>query len=181
MHERRYGREIERLRDPERMARLEVDRVVQLTLAGMERPATMLDVGTGSGLFAQKFTARGILVTGVDVNPQMIPEASAHVPSGEFHEGPAENLPFPDAAFDLVFMGLVLHETDDPLAAVREAYRVGTGRLAILEWPEESQEFGPPPEHRLAESKIISLANESGFSAVKPRRLQNLTLYLADR
>jgi ubiquinone/menaquinone biosynthesis C-methylase UbiE len=181
MHERRYAREIERLRDPERMARLEVDRVVQLTLAGVQQPSTMLDVGTGSGLFAQKFTARGILVTGVDVNPHMIPEASAHVPSGEFHEGLAEKLPFPDASFDLVFMGLLLHEADDPLAALREAYRVGKSRLAILEWPAEAQDFGPPLEHRLAESKIRSLAGSAGFVQVSSQRLQNLILYLADR
>jgi ubiquinone/menaquinone biosynthesis C-methylase UbiE len=181
MHERRFSGHIGRLRDPERMARLEVDRVVELTLAGVERPTTMLDVGTGSGLFAQKFSARGVLVTGVDVNPQMLPEASAHVPSGEFHEGLAERLPFPDASFDLVFMGLLLHEADDPLAALREACRVGRGRLAILEWPDELQDFGPPPEHRLAKSRIVTLAKEAGFTNVQSQRLQNLILYLADR
>jgi len=33
-------------------------------------------------------------------------------------------MPFPDGAFDLVFMGLLLHEADDNLAALREAQRV---------------------------------------------------------
>ena len=181
MHKKRFSREISRLREPERVARLEVDRVVQLALAGVSRPGSMLDIGTGSGLFAEKFASLGIRVTGVDVNPKMLPAASEHVPAGKFHEGVAERLPFPDASFDLVFMGLLLHETDDPLAALREAHRVGTGRLAILEWPEEAQDFGPPPEHRLPKQTIISLAEKAGFEKVESRRLQNLVLYLADR
>jgi SAM-dependent methyltransferase len=181
MHEKRFSREIGRLREPERITRLEVDRVVELALAGRERPATMLDIGTGSGLFAEKFAALGIRVTGVDVNPEMLPAASAHVPAGEFHEGLAEKLPFPDASFDLVFMGLLLHETDDPRSALCEAYRVGMGRLAILEWPDEEQDFGPPPGHRLAHGTIVSLAEKAGFKKVKSHRLQNLVLYLADR
>jgi len=181
MHEKRFSREISRLREPERVARLEVDRVVELALAGMDRPGAMLDIGTGSGLFAEKFSALGIRVTGVDVNPEMLPAASQHVPTGEFHEAVAEKLPFPDASFDLVFMGLLLHETDDPASALREAHRVGTGRLAILEWPAEAQDFGPPPEHRLLEGDIVSLAEQAGFKRVVPHRLRNLVLYLADR
>jgi ubiquinone/menaquinone biosynthesis C-methylase UbiE len=181
MHEKRFDREISRLREPERLARLEVDRVVQLALAGINSPGTMLDIGTGSGLFAEKFASLGIRVTGVDVNPKMLPAASMHVPTGDFREGVAEKLPFPDGSFDLVFMGLLLHETDDPSSALREAHRVGMGRLAILEWPEEPQDFGPPPEHRLAEGTIFSLAKQAGFKTVKSQRLQNLVLYLADR
>jgi ubiquinone/menaquinone biosynthesis C-methylase UbiE len=179
MHEKRFDREISRLREPERLARLEVDRVVELVLAGMNRPSAMLDIGTGSGLFAEKFAALGIRVTGVDVNPKMLAAASEHVPTGKFHEGVAEKLPFPDAAFDLVFMGLLLHETDDPLSALREAHRVGTDRLAILEWPAEAQDFGPPPEHRLSERTIVSLSKQAGFKKVVSQPLQNLVLYLA--
>ena len=181
MHEKRFSREISRLREPERIARLEVDRVVQLALTAVRRPRTVLDIGTGSGLFAEKFSALGIRVTGVDVNPKMLPAASEHVPAGEFHEGAAEKLPFPDASFDLVFMGLLLHETDDPSSALSEAHRVGTGRLAILEWPEETQDFGPPPEHRLPQRTIVSLAQQAGYAKVESHPLQNLVLYLADR
>jgi ubiquinone/menaquinone biosynthesis C-methylase UbiE len=181
MHKRRFHREIERLRDPERIARLEVDRVCELTLQGVERPSTVLDIGTGSGLFAERFAERGIQVTGVDVNSQMLPVAIAHVPSGNFQEGAAEQLPFPDASFDLVFMGLLLHETDDPSLALREAYRVGRGRLAILEWPDEEQDFGPPLADRLSDKAIVSMARRAGFMKVEPFRLQNLVLFLADR
>lgn len=179
MHERRFNREIERLRDPERIARLELERVANLALEGLTNVQTVLDVGTGSGLFAEQFAARGLQVTGLDANPEMLTAARQFVPSGTFHEGVAEKLPFPDGSFDLVFMGLLLHETDDILAALSEARRAARQRLAILEWPDEEQSFGPPREHRLSSEKIALLARQAGFKELQWERLDALVLYRA--
>ena len=180
-HERRFNREIERLRDPERIARLEVDRVTQLALENLKEAKDVLDVGTGSGLFAEHFAAKGLKITGLDVNPEMLPAAQQYVPTGTFQEGVAEKLPFPKGSFDLVFMGLLLHETDDLQAAVSEAYRVTRHRLAILEWPDEELTFGPPRHHRLAVEKIEASAKQAGFTEVKQIRLEHLVLYLLDK
>jgi ubiquinone/menaquinone biosynthesis C-methylase UbiE len=180
MHERRFNREIERLRDPDRVARLEVQRVVDLSLEKMAGVRTVLDVGAGSGLFAENFSAHGPAVTGVDARPEMLPAARQYVPAGTFQEGVAETLPFEDGSFDLVFMGLLLHETDDARAALSEAHRVASKRVAILEWPDEEQSFGPPREHRLSYEKITSLARQAGFKEVQCIRLKNLTLYRID-
>lgn len=177
MHERRFNREIERLRNPQRIARLEVQRVVDLSLEKMAGVRTVLDVGTGSGLFAENFSAHGLAVTGVDANPEMLPAARRYVPSGTFREGVAEKLPFEDGAFDLVFMGLLLHETDDAQTALDEAHRVASKRVAILEWPDEEQSFGPPREHRLSYDKITSLVQQAGFKEVQYIRLEHLALY----
>jgi len=178
MHERRFNREIERLRDPDRIARLEVKRVVDLALEGLKQVQSVLDVGTGSGLFAEQFAAQGLQVTGLDANPEMLPVAQQYIPSGIFREGEAERLPFPDRSFDLVFMGLLLHETDDTLTALSEAHRVALQRLAILEWPDEQQSFGPPRQHRLSYEKIAAFAKQAGFREVKQVRLEMLMLYL---
>jgi ubiquinone/menaquinone biosynthesis C-methylase UbiE len=180
MYERRFNREIELLRDPERVDRLEVDQVVLRALDGLDRVMAVLDVGTGSGLFAEQFAKKGFEVTGLDVNPEMLTAAKQHVPKGTFQEGIAEKLPFPDQSFDLVFMGLLLHETDDTLAALGEAHRVATQRLVVLEWPDEEQTFGPPREHRLSLDTIASLAKQAGFKSVIPIRLKNLILYQID-
>jgi ubiquinone/menaquinone biosynthesis C-methylase UbiE len=181
MHERRFNREIERLRDPDRIARLEVEQVVNLALESLGGVQIVLDIGTGSGLFAEQFALKGLLVTGLDANPEMLPAAQQYVPAGIFREGVAERLPFLDGSFDLVFMGLLLHETDDILAALREAHRVAAMRLAILEWPDEDQSFGPPREHRLSYEKITSLARQVGFKGIAVIRLEHLVLYLLDR
>ena len=63
-------------------------------------------------------------MTGLDVNPEMLPVARKFFPAADFREGVAEALPFGDGSFDLVFMGLLLHETDDISAALAEAHRV---------------------------------------------------------
>jgi len=177
MHERRFHRAIERLRDPERVEMLERPRVVELALSGLVDPASVLDIGTGSGLFAEEFAARGLQVAGLDANPEMLPAAQTFVPTGIFKEGIAEKLPFADGEVDLVFMGLLLHETDDPAAAVREAYRVARQRLAVLEWPYEIEDVGPGMEERLTEEKIQNWAKSAGFSVGETVRLNKLILY----
>ena len=178
MHEKRFNREIERLRDPDRRARIEVERVAYLVIEGINKPQTVLDIGTGSGLFAEQFASCGLTVTGLDVNPEMLIAARHFVPSGTFHSGIAEKLPYSDNIFDIVFMGLLLHETDDLLSSLSEARRVVKKRVAILEWPFEEQSFGPPLEHRLAYEEIEQIAKQAGFVFVNQIRLENFVHYL---
>jgi SAM-dependent methyltransferase len=176
LHERRFDGNIERLRSPERTARLEVDRTVALSMEGLEAH-NLLDVGTGSGLFAEAFQMQGLAVTGVDVNPQMVDAASRLVPGGEFKIAPAENLPFQPQTFDLVFMGVVFHETDDALEALREARRVARQRVVILEWPYQEEEFGPPLAHRLKPEEVAAMAYKAGFEKVETLYLDHMVLY----
>ncbi len=120
-------------------------------------------------------------MTGVDVNPEMLRVARQFVPSGTFQEGVAEALPFPDRSFDLLFMGLLLHETDDIAAALAEAHRVTRRRLVVLEWRDEEQEFGPPLDHRLDANVVITLAERAGFRKIETIPLTYLVLYRMDR
>lgn len=180
-HDRRYNHGVDRLREPERVARMEVPRVAGLALQGLDQPHSVLDVGTGTGLFAEEFARRGLAVTGMDANPDMLLVARQFVPAADFQEGTAEAPPFEDGSFDLVFMGLLLHETDDPLGAAKEAFRVTRNRLAILEWPEEEQGFGPPAADRLSSSTIESILRKAGFREIHTTPLSFLILYTADR
>lgn len=160
---------------------MEVPRVVDLSLEGIPLIGRVLDIGSGSGLFSEEFARRGLAVTGLDANPEMLPVARQFVPAADFREGVAEALPFGDDSFDLVFMGLLLHETDDISAALAEAHRVTSHRLAVLEWPKEQQEFGPPPEHRLKSDEVISLSERAGFLNIEMIPLTYLVLYRMDR
>jgi ubiquinone/menaquinone biosynthesis C-methylase UbiE len=181
MHEKRFNREIERLRDPERLKRLEVNRVVDLAKAGLARNSSVLDIGTGSGVFAEAFAKQGVKVSGIDANPEMLPVASTYIPAGTFEEGIAEDLPYSDDSFDLVFMGLLLHETDDPQKAVNEAFRVTRRRLSILEWRKEEQPFGPPLGDRLSEQQIAAFGHEAGFKEITINKLRDLVLYCLEK
>jgi len=176
MHEKLYDGTVERLRSPERVARLEVERVVSLCLEAANLKS-VLDVGVGSGLFAEAFAQRGLEVSGVDVNPEMIVAARQFVPQGDFHESTAEKLPYPNASFDLVFFGLVLHESDEPLKVLQEAHRVSRQRVGILEWSYQDGEFGPPLSHRLNPTVIANLALQAGFTSLENIPLTHLSFF----
>ncbi|HSB67612.1 MAG TPA: class I SAM-dependent methyltransferase [Anaerolineales bacterium] len=176
MHEKIYKGGIERLRAPERVARLEVGKVISLCLEGGDLKS-VLDVGVGSGFFSEGFAQHGLVVAGVDVKPEMIVAAKQFVPKGQFHESTAEALPYPDASFDLVFFGLLLHESDEPLKVLQEARRVSRQRICILEWRYQEEEFGPPLEHRLSLAQIADLVQKAGFAHLESIPLTYLVLY----
>jgi ubiquinone/menaquinone biosynthesis C-methylase UbiE len=176
LHEKLYDGGIDRLRAPERVARLEVERVVALCLEAADLKS-VLDVGVGSGLFAEAFVELGLEVAGVDVNPEMIVAAKRFVSKGDFRESTAEVLPYPNASFDLVFFGLVLHESDDPFKVLQEARRVSRQRVCILEWPYQDGEFGPPLAHRLKPTEIADLARQAGFAHLESIPFKHLILY----
>jgi ubiquinone/menaquinone biosynthesis C-methylase UbiE len=180
LHERRFQGGPDRLRASERMALLEVSRVVALSIEGLT-VKSVLDVGTGTGIFAEAFAAMGIEVTGVDVNAELLAVAQQHVPAGQFREAPMEQLPFPDRSFDLVFLGHVLHEADNFLTALQEARRVTRNRVAILEWPYREEPNGPPLEHRLKSAVVEDFATSAGYAQVETSQLQHMDFYRLTR
>ena len=171
-----YRGEIGRLRSPERVKILEAERVVELCLEQLF-VTRVLDVGTGSGLFAEAFALRNLEVTGVDKNPAMIKTVSAKILKASFREASAEMLPFADRSFDLVFLGHMLHESDDPLLVLQEARRVAAARVAILEWPFRSEDRGPPLSHRLEPDEIKRLSRRAGLTSLKKTDLDFMVLY----
>ena len=177
MHERRFNAEIARLRSPERVALLEVDRVIDECLRGIN-VRSVLDVGTGSGIFAEAFAKRGISVTGIDPNPEMLKAAKKFVARGKFRHGIIEEIPFKGKSFDLVFLGHVLHESDDVAKALAETKRCATQRVVVLEWPFKEEEIGPPLEHRLDSADIEAIARRVGFQHVKTIELMHMILFI---
>ena len=176
MHERRFHADRGLLRSPIRIELLEVERVVELCLEAFAAKS-VLDVGTGTGLFAEAFASRGLEVAGIDASREMIASAQRYVPQGHFRQAPAEAIPYSDDAFDLVFLGHVLHEADDPLKALREARRVARIGATVLEWPYQAEEHGPPLVHRLKPEEVATLAQMAGFQKVETLPLAHMVLY----
>ena len=79
---------IDRLRSPERLERLEVDRVIDLILSD-QSIQSIADIGTGSGVFAEAFHTRNIRVEGIDVSKEMVDAASTLIPNVPFIVAPA--------------------------------------------------------------------------------------------
>ena len=175
-HDRRYQASAEKLRAPGRLALLEIPRVVSLCRDGADI-RTVLDVGTGTGVFAEAFAAASLRVTGIDPQKGLLAVAREHAPAVSFAQGVAESLPFADGTFDLVFLGHVLHETDDPARALAEARRVALKRVAVLEWPYVAEDRGPPLAHRLTPERIRELAEAAGFTRAERTELAHMHLY----
>jgi len=92
----------------------------------------ILDVGCGLGTYVRKLRDFSDDVYGVDIDPDKVAQVQRQLE--HIYLAPAEQLPFPDAYFDVVLLHEVLEHVRDDYQAVREAYRVAKvgGRLVIF-------------------------------------------------
>jgi SAM-dependent methyltransferase len=103
----------------------------------------MLDVACGSGQLALLAARRGARVTGIDIATNAIEAARGRARAegldARFDEGDAEELAFPDEAFDLVatIFGAMFAPRPDRVA--RELVRVSRrgGTIAMANWTKE--------------------------------------------
>lgn len=72
----------------------------------------LLDIGCGTGVEVNEFNKRGIKAEGLDVKSEFIEEAKKEHPELIFNVGGAENLPFENEVFDIVFSINTLFYTD---------------------------------------------------------------------
>jgi ubiquinone/menaquinone biosynthesis C-methylase UbiE len=105
-------------------------------LAALRRGERVLDVACGTGIVARQALERvgdGGLVVGTDINPGMLGVARDALPESSWREANAEDLPFRDDAFDVVFCQMGLQFFADKPAAARELRRVLVpgGRLFV--------------------------------------------------
>jgi len=177
MHNKVYKGSTDRLRGAERLEILQVDRVVDLCLKDRDIHS-VLDAGTGSGVFAEAFHHRGLKIAGIDINPQMIEAARQHIPEGEFKVGELERLLYEINSFDLVFYAHALHEADSLEKALSEAKRVASKYVAALEWQFKITKHGPPLWHRIKVGRLRRVAKKLGFINVDVESIGRQNLFL---
>jgi SAM-dependent methyltransferase len=113
------------------------------SLGRLQAGERVLDLGSGAGtdsLVAAQMVGPGGRVTGIDMTPEMLQKARAAtaelgVTNVEFVEGEAEQLPFPDASFDVVISNGVIDLIPDKDAVFAEIHRVLApgGRIQIAD------------------------------------------------
>ncbi len=140
---------------------------------------SVLDIGTGTGVFAEAFTRLGLFTVGIAPRSDRLQVARAKVKEAHFLEARGEDLPFPNQSFDLAFFGLSLHHLD-PIPALREAARVAR-RVAVLEWPFRQEEEGPPLANRFSLERLQTLLQTALGNPPRLILEEGYTLALGER
>ena len=138
--------------------------------------ATVLDVGTGTGILPQALltrTADVAIVAGCDRSIGMLEVARMRTPSLHAVAGDGQMLPFRDAAFDAVTASFVMsHMSDYPaaLAEMRRVLRAG-GSVAITSWA--AGEDGPSQAWSRRMTDFVPAHDiQSAFTRVAPSMAQ---------
>lgn len=124
----------------ERLSSPLAERMVEL--ANIRPSDHVLDIGTGTGVVALRVAqqiADGGIVSGIDLSQPMLATAAAKAKrlgidsKIEFRQMDAERLEFGVATFDKVLSQFALLHFPDPLAALKEIYRVTKpgGRIVV--------------------------------------------------
>jgi len=98
----------------------------------------ILEVGCGVGSDLVRFAKAGAHVVGIDLSPRSVFLAKSRLHAyncqGNVLVADAENLPFKDNEFELIYSWGVLHHTPNPTKAIREIYRVAKrgGEICIM-------------------------------------------------
>jgi SAM-dependent methyltransferase len=129
--------------------------------AGVTGEQRVLDVACGTGVVAITAARLGARATGLDLTPELLDRARENASIAavdiDWHEGDVEQLPFPDAAFDVVLSQFGHIFAPRPEVAVAEMLRVlkPNGVIAFSTWPAESSlgrvftltaRYMPPPQ-----------------------------------
>lgn len=100
----------------------------------------LLDVACGPGIVSCAAAPSVRRVTGIDMTPRMIEEATAtanriEVTNVTWLVGTATRLPFRDASFSIVLTRYSFHHFDNPAAALAEMFRVcrSGGRVVVAD------------------------------------------------
>jgi len=107
------------------------------------RGKELLEIGVGAGTDFQQWVEHGAKATGVDLTEAGIgltkERLSLFELDAKVRQADAENLPFDDASFDVVYSYGVLHHTPDTRRAISEVHRVlrpgGTALIMIYRVP----------------------------------------------
>lgn len=147
-----------------------------------ERPASLIDIGTGTGHILQILAGQIGFGLGIDVSHDMLAVARANLDQREarncqVRHGDMYQLPLPDDSFAAATLHQVLHFADDPLAALAEARRVLApgGRLVVIDLARHDFErLRSEKRHRrlgFGDGEISGWFKELGLVEEPPRRL----------
>src|SRR5262249_50187007 len=167
-----------------------------INLAGLQPGTSVLDIGCGTGtlaISAARCVGPTAAVYGIDASPPMIARANWKArragANAVFEVAVAEQLPYPDRRFDVVFSTLMLHhlprKTRQQCAAeIRRVLRPG-GRLVAVDFTRAPHGGLLAHFHRHGHVNIqdvVELLGQAGLTTVRtgPLGVNHLHFVLAE-
>ena len=147
-------------------------------LAGIEGGQRVLDVGCGPGALTAELVKRvgAASVSAIEPSASFAAAVRERLPEVEVRQAAAEQLPFPDGAFDAALAQLVVHFMTDPVQGLREMRRVTRpgGTVAACVW-DHAGGRGPVAAFWSAARELDPAADdESGLAGVREGHLASL-------
>ena len=101
----------------------------------LKNNSTVLDLGCGTGLLIKHFADKTKLYIGVDVSRELLKHAKKKANlflNATLLQADADNLPFPNEAFDAVFAVTLLQNMPAPSTTLAEIVRVSKTKASII-------------------------------------------------
>lgn len=165
---------LERLNDPGRFDSLPPD-VFWQALGSLAGAHTIVEIGAGTGLFAEAFSDRAPEATiyAADTADEMLKWMRENRPGvADGHIVPLKatetRVPLADGVADAVYMINLHHELERPVESYAEAFRLlrPDGRLLVVDWAPRETPKGPPQDVRVRPQELTTLLTGAGFTAV---------------
>lgn len=98
----------------------------------------VLEIGSGGGAHSALFKKYGAHIISVDITPERVVSTGLKLSkvsegAGLAIQADAENLPFADSSFDIIYSNGVLHHSEDTVKCINEVFRtLKPGGLAVI-------------------------------------------------
>lgn len=148
-----------------------------LSSIGLRQGLTFIDIGCGSGFFAlpaARMVGANGKVYALDTSANSIAVLKEQAVRESLNNiyltiGRAEELVLCEQCADIAFIGIALHDFQDPSSVLKNARRMlkSDGRLVNLDWKKEPMDLGPPLRIRFDEEMAAHLIEISGFIVEK--------------
>ncbi len=164
-----------KLDNPQRREMLPPGKTLQIL--GLQEGDFIADIGCGIGYFsipAAEIVGDSGRVFGLDLSVEMIEELDHKIETNDLQNirtiiSGEDDLKLCDESVNFAFIANVLHELNEIPTMLKEVMRIlkNQGKIVVLEWKKEESNYGPPVEHRIADSVVMQLLKESGFRYIE--------------
>ncbi len=179
---------IARLRSPERLEYFHPDRIWEV-LEPTEI-TTLIDIGAGVGYLTLPFASRypKATVYGCDILEGMVGLLQADAAERRLDNvhslvmQPA-SVALPNDTADIIVMGQLHHELDDPdglMAECKRLLRPG-GTIAIIDWADADNGKSPPAGRRVPVSAMRAQLESAGFNRIETHTVFEYHTFMTGR